>query len=66
MLGTGHVSVTTSFINGVIMSGGSVLFRLPTKIVCGLRYFGLDMFARRIDADPVLTAWAYHQCREVH
>lgn len=42
-----------------------MLFRLLSKILVALKNFGLYNFNRRMGTDPVLTALAFHLCREV-
>lgn len=44
---------------------GSPLLRLFNKILDVLKYFGLYKFALRMGTGPVLTAVAFHSCREV-
>lgn len=44
---------------------GSILFRLPVKILDAIRYFGLYKFARRIGTAPVLAVILFHRCFEV-
>lgn len=43
----------------------NLLFCLPPKFLDALKYFGLHMFAQRMDTDPVLTAMDFHRCSEV-
>lgn len=45
--------------------GGSLLFRLPTKILKALQYFGLYTPAGHTGTDPALTALVFHQYGEV-
>lgn len=43
---------------------GSLLFRLPSKILDAPKYFGLYKFASRLGTDTVLTAVLFHRCGE--
>lgn len=45
--------------------GGSLFFRLPSRILDALKYFGLYKFSSGMGTGPVLTALAFHRCGEV-
>lgn len=45
--------------------GGSLLFRLPSKIFHALNDFGMYKFAILMRTDSVLTALAFHRFEEV-